>query len=36
MIVLEVLITGGGLLTAFTTGVIIDFYVMFRRESRPK
>ena len=36
MIVLELLIIGGGLFASFTTGVIIDYYMMLQRQSRPK
>ena len=36
MIILEVMILCGGLLTSLMTGVIIDHYVMIRRQSRPK
>ena len=36
MIVLELLIISGGLLASFTTGLIIDHFVMLQRQSRPK
>ena len=36
MIVLEVLIIGAGLLATLMTGVIIDYFVIIRRQSRPK
>ena len=36
MIVLEVLIMGAGFLATFTTGVVIDYFVVIRRQSRPK
>ena len=36
MIVLELLIIGAGLLATFTTGLVIDHFVMIRRQSRPK
>ena len=34
MILLEVVIIGGGLLASFTTGIIIDYFVM--KQTRPK
>ena len=36
MIVLEIIIMGGMFLANLATGLVIDYFVVIRRQSRPK